>query len=815
MSENSPAAVIVDSTGANAAAVKPASTPATAADPALVVAMSPGTPVTSNLSGYTYSSYSPDPASYPTTNQTPITIDAVGRLETHTAASTDEGSFRDDFSGAALATALTGTLGFTNGSLSVTGVGTNFTTSVVIGQWIKKSADAETLYAQVATVGSDTSIVLMTPYTGTTASGVAGVVSNWNQLTASGGSVTVASSLLALASGTTSGQSSYVQRLGDYLPYTLTVNASISQRIANQTAQIGFRDTWASPTKRAEVQFTGTVNTQVNFITAFGSAAGDIQTTTVTIPNSGNTSTAHFYKIDLSGNQAALSIDGIIVATHLLHLPGPYDNLNVFTGITNTAAAGSSTTLSVDAIYFYNTDRVQVDSDFSAEPSTARISDGTNAVAVKALGVSAGSTDNALVVALSPNSPVMGEGSDGRIAVGLDTLLFQDTIEGSTINGLNWGTSLLTMTAAQASGNLTLNSGAITTINTYAILNSDRQIYISPEHGLDSIFRARFVGTTNCVQELGFGLVATNAAPTDGVFFRSDATGALKGVINFNGTETTTAALPALTSSNFYGFNIYINEMLVTFEITNPDDTVFAEASLAIPATQGSVTLNAHLPVFARVYNSGSVPTTAPQIILSFVSVQQKDLGTNKDWSQQLATFNRSAIVDPSTFAQSLQLAAGAAPTASTPANTTVAYATLGGEFRINATASSENLLGVFGYQVPSPYTFVITDILMTPPVVSTAIGATITIQQWALMIQASSNNPSTATGLRIPIGQFSCAASAAVGTVMSGQPIALSPRTPIGVVYPGQYLLILVKAWSGVATGAFRGSIIINGYWE
>jgi hypothetical protein len=312
------------------------------------------------------SSYSPDPSDRSTVPEQP-NLDLSGRMETHSVVTTDEGSFRDDFSGAALTTALAGTLNFTNGSTLVTGTGTAFTTAIVSDQWVKKSADAETLFVQVASVQSDTSLTLSTPYQGTTA-GAASVVSNWNQVTATGGSITVATSVVNLASGTTSGQSSYIQRLGDYLPYTFLSYLSITQRIANQTARVGFRDDWAAPTKRAEVEFTGTVNTTVNFVTAFGSAAADVQTTAVTIPNAGTTATSHAYKIDLSGNQATLSIDGMVVATHNQHIPGPYDSLNVYAGIANTGAAGSSTTLAIDSLYFYNNDRVQVDSDYAGEP---------------------------------------------------------------------------------------------------------------------------------------------------------------------------------------------------------------------------------------------------------------------------------------------------------------------------------------------------------------------------------------------------------------------------------------------------------------
>ena len=354
--------------------VTPANTAALVTDPALIVAISPNSP---SLLGLTSTSYSPNIGnSVLTTSTSQVAIDASSRLETHSSVTTDEGSFRDDFSGAAISSALTGTVNFVNGSLTLTGTGTAFTTQVREGDWIKKSADAETLYVEVDYVESDTSIVLLSAYTGTTAS-VASVVSGWDTNTAAtGGSITLANSLISLVLGTTSGQSTYIQRNGDYGPYSFLVYPAISQRIANQTAAIGFRDNWAAPNKRCEIQFTGTDNTKVNFVTASGSAAADIQTTTVSLPNLGVTSGYHTYKIDLVGNQAMLQVDGVVLATHTTHLPGPYDVLSIFAGITNTGTAGSSTTLNVDSIFFYNTDQLQINTDFQGKPLAIKAVDG-------------------------------------------------------------------------------------------------------------------------------------------------------------------------------------------------------------------------------------------------------------------------------------------------------------------------------------------------------------------------------------------------------------------------------------------------------
>lgn len=63
-------------------------------------------------------------------------------------------------------TVLTGTLSFGNGFTAVTGVNTKFLTEIKVGQYIKKSSDADTLFAQVLSVSSDTALTLSAPYQG-------------------------------------------------------------------------------------------------------------------------------------------------------------------------------------------------------------------------------------------------------------------------------------------------------------------------------------------------------------------------------------------------------------------------------------------------------------------------------------------------------------------------------------------------------------------------------------------------------------------------------------------------------------------------
>ena len=104
----------------------------------------------------------------------PVRVSAGGELITRATISTDEGHFRHDFPGSALATAITGTnVTLTSGSTAMTGTGTAFTTQLVRGMFVKLNADAETAWALVKSVESDTAATLVSNYSGTGGTGAA------------------------------------------------------------------------------------------------------------------------------------------------------------------------------------------------------------------------------------------------------------------------------------------------------------------------------------------------------------------------------------------------------------------------------------------------------------------------------------------------------------------------------------------------------------------------------------------------------------------------------------------------------------------
>jgi hypothetical protein len=274
--------------------------------------------------------------------------DADGALRTRANIITTKQSIRDDFSGSAITTALTGTPSFTNGSTIVTGSGTLFTTELTRDHYIKVTAHAETAFVKVRRVISDTSLELETTYTGATVA-AASVKTKWPTTTGSGGSFTIGSSLLNVLSGTTNGAISFVSRLFDFQPLFAQFNTlAITQRLSTQTTFAGFFDNVASPTQQVAIIFDGTVNTTLKFRTSF--SASETQETTITLPFglTTNLSTIN-YTITFDGDAATLVIDGVVVASHSVHLPDKYTKLILAWGIQNTGVP-TTTTVSMDSV---------------------------------------------------------------------------------------------------------------------------------------------------------------------------------------------------------------------------------------------------------------------------------------------------------------------------------------------------------------------------------------------------------------------------------------------------------------------------------
>jgi hypothetical protein len=393
-------------------------------------------------------------------------------------------------------------------------------------------------------------------------------------------------------------------------------------------------------------------------------------------------------------------------------------------------------------------------------------------------------------------------------------VLFIDLNEGGVTNTAIWSSSTLNMTIT----GLSLGSNATT--GSYAILTSRKKFMLSPIAPIRVCFSSLFTAAANAVVDFGIGAPTTTANPTVAAYFKIDSAGVITANVIPSGLSVTTITLGTFGSAPFItgAYYNYIIETLdygFRFIIQDMNGNKLADAVVTSVSTGGiGVTLlqTTHQSIFCRAFNTGASASVINITSLSIL-VYGLDVAANKDWAAQMVGTGRGANINPVTFAQTAQLAAGAAPGLTTPTNATCAYATLGGEYALQNTASSENLLGVFGFQVPSPYSFYITDIVLPAPVVTTTLGATVEIIEWCLMV-GSTNVPSSSVGFRNTLGIYTAAASAVAGTAFAGQTAVANFRTPI-MCFAGQFILILVKVISGSATGVYRGSIFINGYFE
>jgi hypothetical protein len=429
---------------------------------------------------------------------------------------------------------------------------------------------------------------------------------------------------------------------------------------------------------------------------------------------------------------------------------------------------------------------------------------------------------------VNPDGDSIYFGNASRLRTGEVQQLFHDPFDLTTLNTNFWTSSTSTMTFAVSGSTLTLNSGSSISASTYCILTSNRYFQQFSEFALGVQIRAKLISQANSVMEFGLGLAATTAAPTDGVFFRVTSSGSLIGVANFNGTETVTASLLSFSSSDFYTFRIKFYDNQVLFEVGlagtgQVEQTLVGRSYLGIPVGQSDPTTNSRLPLFMRVYNTASAPSSAPQLLVSSVTAFQDDLSQNRLWGYVKAGMGHGVVQSPvTTYSQTQQWANTTNPTAITPNNTaSTAYTTLGGLYSINAPATGTSDLAIFAFQVPTGYQFVITDAWVSSINGGAAVATTSTVLEWAIAVNASAASLATADGTntwqprRLGLGVQAWAIAAAIGAT-APDIVRTFGQAPL-ICEQGRYIHVLVKPLIGTATASqvIEGIVTINGYWE
>jgi len=415
---------------------------------------------------------------------------------------------------------------------------------------------------------------------------------------------------------------------------------------------------------------------------------------------------------------------------------------------------------------------------------------------------------------------------DGRLRTGVDQVLWEDTFNHTIVDTSAYQCVTATATLALSGGYLVFNAGnsvasaAVSRVQTY------RTFQLSASSTNEVVFRIRFnVGLqANSTAEFGLGFAATTATPTDGVYFKVNTAGALQGVVNVNGTESTVDLdfIPVAGENNFYRLvqdqdqvEFYINGHLYGVkEIAN---------------TSAATSYSRALPILMRSYNAAIV-STAFRMEVSDVAVIGRDLANNRLWSTCRAGMEQSSINNARGAAAGFtaNYANSAAPTSATLSNTAAGYTTLGGQFQFAAVAGAETDYALFGFQVTAPSAagagknLVIRGVRIDTMNLGAAVATTATVLQWGLGVGSTAVSLATAdsatAGTRAPrrltLGVQSFAIGAAIGSVAA--PVDVNLDAPLYVA-AGTFVHVILKMPVGTATASqiIRGTVLINGYWE
>jgi hypothetical protein len=425
--------------------------------------------------------------------------------------------------------------------------------------------------------------------------------------------------------------------------------------------------------------------------------------------------------------------------------------------------------------------------------------------------------------------------SDFRLRVGMDQPLFSLGFEGTIQARDRYQQTDNTMTCAQASGFLTLNSAAsaVTTINTR--IQTYRMFPLFGSYALAVEMWGKVINetATNSATEFGVGYVSAATAPTDGVFFRYNAGGQLMGVVSYGGTETT-VNLTSPTTNVCHHWTILIHNEEVEFWI---NDILYGE--VATPTSNPAPMQSVNQPFFARIYNSGAA-SAARQLSIGHIDINLMDANSNKMWGHAMCGMGGGAYqIQPGTTsgptvtrgaAQTGWPTSGTAQTAPTyTATSAPATNSLGGHFLTAAysTMATDADYPVYSYLNPvgtstlPGKTLYITGFRQGEIIVAVANATAASTWRTAIGIGSTSPNTTATEGAAviaariIPVGSFWAATTQAIGTTYGGVSLDFS-HAPL-VCPPGTYVQFIMRPSGAVLTNTLQlaGTVTFIGYHE
>ncbi len=428
-------------------------------------------------------------------------------------------------------------------------------------------------------------------------------------------------------------------------------------------------------------------------------------------------------------------------------------------------------------------------------------------------------------------SPIRGT-EGGGLQQALQNILWDDTFNATAqnINKYRFANAS-SMIGAQASGYMTLNAApSVTTASANAALQTFKVFPLFGKSELRVSMSARYnqAPQANAVTEWGLftATLPGTAAPTDGCFFRLNASAEFRGVCSFNGTETQTSAITAPSANVNHDYLLVIQTNTVLFIV---DGVVSGTLSMLTDApAQGQPLIQGSVPITFRHYNTATPPGLATQFGVTDVFVTSMGPDLARDFETAKAGFGHMANQGQNgnaALGTSANMLNAATPAASALTNTAISTGSpvgLGGVAHVLPTLAVGTDGILFSFQNPvgsvtqTPRNLIIKGVVVSGAVDVILTGgglvyATSLAYGHTAISMATADLGSFVTGTtkaprRIWIGTMSCIAAAAVGVALSN-PINMTFDSPI-VVAPGEFVAITIRNQGVVTT---LGSVIFT----
>ena len=408
---------------------------------------------------------------------------------------------------------------------------------------------------------------------------------------------------------------------------------------------------------------------------------------------------------------------------------------------------------------------------------------------------------------------------DYRLRIAQDVELDDETFDYTAQNTGKHNNQSTTMTFAYGTGGLATNGSSITTtttgvsLQTYAmfpLLSSGTNLYAQ----IECSFSAQPVANT--IIDYGMFLRPTSNpyAPTDGAYFRLNSSG-LFGVINHNGTETTTSVFAfTYTNSVVYKFTIVVSNNATEFWI---NDVLYGE--IETPASQAQPFMSAAIPFAIRHVITGGAAGGVLQFTLRGYGISLGGLNVPRQLGELgNAVYGSYQGLSGGTMGSLATYANSTNPTAAAPSNTALTAnlpAGLGGQGSVTAAAAAATD-GIWGsYQIPAGTVSIpgkrlkLTGLVLDAVNLGAAVATTATTVQFSLAFGGTAVSLATAEAAtakaprRISLGIMTWPVAAAIGAQPQFGPIKMDFRDSPIYVNPGEFIQLVGKFLAGTATAS------------